>query len=135
MPTNAGIQAGDAFFAPWPEPDAVTHLFFVISDSAQDRDRLVVVPLMTWDQYKDNTCTIEKGEHDFVRHRSYIDYRCAKMVAADFVEKQIKTRAFRKHSPASATLLAKIREGAAKSDFLALGLRDILEDQELVDPL
>lgn len=130
------LQAGDTFFAPWPErDDPIEHLFFVISDPKLDRERVVVVPLMTWDEYKDQTCVLETGEHPFVRHRSYIDYGCGDLVKARNVERQLEQKEFRAHKPASAKLLARIREGAERSDFLALGLRDVLEEQELVDPL
>jgi len=135
MPGSTRLQAGDTFFAPWPKSCSVEHLFVVISDPSQDRERVVVVPMMTWDQYKESTCVLEVGEHPFVRHTSYIDYRCAELVSATFIESQTKIRAFRKHTPATPALLTKIREGADKSDFLALGLRDILERQDLVDPL
>jgi len=127
------LAAGDSFFAPWPEEDAVIHLFFVISSPEKDMKRVVVVPLMTWDEYKESTCTLEPGEHPFVRHKSYIDFGCAAKVDGDEIDKKIRSNEFRKHKPASVKLLKKIRDGAGKSEYLALGLRDILEDQDLVD--
>jgi len=56
------LAAGDTFFAPWPEPDGVYHLFFVISDPARDRDRVLVVPMMTWADYKESTCILEEQD-------------------------------------------------------------------------
>lgn len=129
------LAPGDTFFAPWPEKDAVVHLFFVISDPALDAKQVVVVPLMTWDEYKEQTCVLVPGDHPFIRHRSYIDYGCAKSVDATKVERSIKAKQFRTNKRASDDLLRKIREGADRSDFLPLGLRDILEDQDLVNPL
>lgn len=129
------IQAGDSFFAPWPPPDDNKHLFFVISDPGRNRERVLVVPLMTYDTYKEATCVLEKGEHRFIRHTSYIDYACAVVEAAGFIEQKISAKEFRTHDRASPGLLKKIREGAEKSDFLALGYRDILEEQDLVEPL
>lgn len=89
------LSAGDSFFAPWPE-GGVDHLFFVISDPAADRERVVVVPMMTWDDHKESTCRIEKGGHKFVKHSSYIDYRCAREVRLDYIEIQIRSKKFRK---------------------------------------
>ncbi|GMV83873.1 MAG: hypothetical protein AMXMBFR7_50570 [Planctomycetota bacterium] len=131
------LAAGDTFFAPWPEKDAVEHLYFVISDPALDSHRVVVVPLMTWDKYKEQTCIIGKGEHPFVRHNSYIDYGsgCAREIDAATIERNLQSKVWPSHAAASPDLLKKIRDGAGKSDFLPLDLRDILEDQELVDPL
>ena len=57
------------------------------------------------------------------------------MVSAEFVEQRIKSKAFRTQKPADAALLEKIRKGAEQSDFLILGHRDILEEQDLVEPL
>ena len=129
------LQAGDTFFAPWPEPNGIQHLFFVISDPALDGDRVLVVPLMTWVEYKESTCTLEPDEHGFIRHLSYIDYGCARTASASYIEKQIECRKFRKHDPATHSLLEKIRKGADRSDFLELGYRDILENQGLVGPV
>jgi hypothetical protein len=49
------LRAGDTFFAPSPEPEGVHHLFFVVSDPRVDRERVLVVPVMTWDEdYKES---------------------------------------------------------------------------------
>src|SRR5437867_2934784 len=109
------LQSGDSFFAPLP-PHGLAHLFFVISDPRLDAHRILIVPLLTWDEYKENTCILNKGEHRFIKHQSYIDYGCAIVQSAAFIEKQIQTRKFRKHDSASKELLEKIREGAGKSN-------------------
>ena len=129
-------RAGDTFFAPWPESDGVTHLFFVISDPSIDGKHVLAVPMMTWDaDYKESTCLVHPGEHPFIRHTSFVNYDCAELTSADFIEERLASGAFRAHKPASPELLEKIRTGAERSDFLALGYRDILEEQDLVDPL
>ena len=129
------LKAGDTFFAPWPDRSGVKHLFFIISDPQLDSGRIVVVPLMTWDEYKEQTCVLEKGDHRFIRHRSYIDFGCAREVSAKAIGQGVQTGRFNAHDPASPKLLEKIRNAAGISDYLALGLRDILEKQDLVDPL
>ncbi len=130
------LKAGDTFFAPWPEGDDIRHLFFVISDPSIDRQRVLVVPLMTWDEdYKESTCILRPGEHRFVRHDSYVDYGCAEQVAAGYIEERLASGEFRGHDPAGPELLGRIREGAAKSDRLKLLFLDVLEEQGLVEPL
>ena len=130
------ICAGDTFFAPWPEPDGVFHLFFVMSDPSVDRKRVLVVPVMTWDaDYKESTCLVDPGEHPFIRHTSYVNYGCAELASADLIEERLASGDFRARESASPELLEKIRRGAERSDFLELGYRDILEEQGLVDPL
>jgi hypothetical protein len=129
------LAAGDTFFAPWPEPDGMYHLFFVVSDPARDRNQVLVVPMMTWADYRESICILEPGDHRFVRHTSYIDYGCAEVATATYIEKRIDSSEFRTHDPASPDLLARIRAGAGRSDFLKLGFRDILEEQDLVGPL
>ncbi len=129
-------RAGDTFFAPWPEPDGVTHLFFVMSDPSVDRKRVLVAPVMTWDaEYKESTCLVNQGEHPFIKHTSFVNYSCAELASADLIEERLASGVFRAHKPASSELLEKIRRGAERSDFLELGYRDILEEQGLVDPL
>ncbi|MHC5055762.1 MAG: hypothetical protein ACYTKD_13715 [Planctomycetota bacterium] len=130
------IEAGNSFFAPWPEPDCVTHLFFVLSDPSVDREHVLVVPVMAWDaDYKESTCLVDPGEHPFIKHTSYVNYGCAELAPADLIEERLVSGEFRTREPASPELLEKIRRGAEQSDFLELGYRDILEGQGLVDPL
>jgi hypothetical protein len=57
------------------------------------------------------------------------------VVSARLIEERVASSEFRTHDPAGTELLAKLRDGAARSDFLALGHRDILEEQDLVEPL
>jgi len=130
------INVGDTFFAPWPEPDGVSHLFFIVSDPSLDRGQVLVVPMMTWDaDYKESTCLVNPGQHPFVKHTSYINYSCAQLTSADLIEERLASGDFRAHAAASPDLLEEIRRGAERSDFLELGYRDILEEQGLVDPL
>ena len=130
------LGTGDTFFAPWPDPGSVRHLFFVISDPQSDRERVLVVPLMTWDEdWEESTCIVRPGVHRFVRHGSYIDYGCAELVAADLIEERLESGEFKGHDRAGPELLGRIREGAARSDRLRLAFLDVLVEQGLVEPL
>ncbi len=128
------LQAGDAFFAPWPDPTRNWHLYFAVSDPALNRERVLVVPLMTWDRYKETACLVDAGEHPFVRHPSCISYAYAKVVPAAFIEGKIASGEFRTHDRATPALIEKFRKGASRSRFLPLPYLYILEDQKLVEP-
>ncbi len=129
------LRVGDTFFAPWPKPDAVYHLFVVVSNLHEDREHVLAVPIMTWDEGKEATCLLEPGDHPFTRHTSYINYRLTELITAEHIETRIADQRFRTHEPVSGELLPRIRQGAGRSDFLPLEYRDILEAQGLVEPL
>lgn len=125
------IREGDTFHAPLP-PNNQPHLFVVISDPRQDDSRVVLVPLMTIDgddETQDLSCCLKVGDHPFVQHPTYVNFRCAARPSAETILERAK-----RGKPVSTELLVRIREAAGKSDFLPLECRDILERQGLVDP-
>ncbi len=129
------LQAGDSFFAPWPDPKRNWHLYFVISDPALNRERVLVVPIMTWTSYSESVCLVENGDHPFVRHTSFISYFNARVVTADVLEQKILTQEFRTHARASTALLERKQPlSVAKPMYMFLPYLYILEEQKLVEP-
>lgn len=58
------------------------HLLIVIAELGLD---YLVVPVNTWKDGRkgqDDSCILDVGDHPFIKHRSWINYRRAKVISA-----------------------------------------------------
>lgn len=107
------------------------HLWIVISDTEQWPDEVVIVNFTTsrnpsWD---DKSCIVQAGEHAYVNHRTYVNYRDAKIVSLPDL-KRLKTKGLLiRNSDVSDALLDRIRKGAESSKFTQLKIIEVLKRQ------
>lgn len=122
------ISVGDTFFAKYPEN--ASHLFFIILDiSDRDPQLFICAMLSSWKDgspFCDDACIIEKGEHPFVRHKSYIAYRETMILTHDDLQNFVESGRFTMNTPASPSLIRKIRESASKSRKLPQEIRNLM---------
>jgi len=124
-------ELGDTFRLTNPSIDS--HLHIIISDPAQDSDRIVTANFTSWRADKDQSCIVEPGEHRFTKVRSCVDYRRDTLITLAQYEQFLASRALAPHDPVSPDLLRRILDGAGVSPHLSLGNRQILVDQGLID--
>lgn len=119
------IRQGDTFlFGPATIPP---HLCIVISDPEKDEDVLLAVSVTTARAFVDPACTLEVGDHPFIRHASFVHYRQAARYKKAFVQ------TLKRLEPISGDVLEPVIAGAAVSEFLAIEHYDFLADQGLFD--
>jgi len=124
-------KLGDTFFL--ANPKIERHLYIIISDPAQDSNRIVTANFTSWRADKDQSCIVEASEHRFLTHRSCVDYRRDKLITLADYERCLHSGDLVPHDPVSGDLLKRILDGAAMSPFLPLGNRQILVEQGLID--
>lgn len=115
-----------------------SHLWFVISDPVQYPDDLVVYVNMTTlqpvryqhDPENDQSCVLYVGDHPAVDHLSCIAYWFAHDAWLYRLEADSCCEIH--PTPASAELLARMREGAAQTRHLERRMKKILRDQGLI---
>jgi len=122
------VNAGDTFIPARFD----NHLWVIISEPSLDKQNVVIVNLTTYDGVEEQTCTLDVGDHRFVKHKTVVRYRDAKSVPSSHLEKLERAQMLRRHDPLSAELLRRIREGASRSDFLPEQCRKILDTQGLI---
>ena len=110
-----------------------SHLYIIISDPAQDRDRIVMANFTSWRADKDQSCIVEVGEHRFITRRSCVHYGEQRLIKLVAYERELASGRLILHDPVSGDLLKRILDGAAMSPFLPLGNRQILVEQGLID--
>ena len=127
------ISVGDTFFVQYPKNKS--HLFFVIMDICEKTPNLYICAMLSsWKDdsvYCDPACIINKGEHPFVDHKSYIAYRGTIVLTKDDLSLYIDSGRFRKDVPASSELIERIRKSALKSKALNPIIRNYLIDRLL----
>lgn len=104
----------------------------IISNVQQSSNEVVIVNFTTFDNRKDSSCVLDKGEHPFVNHRTSVNYYDAKTVSTKTLTQLESYGSITRKEDLSDEVLAKILEGAAISPFLNLGIRKFLEDQNLI---
>ena len=97
-----------------------------------DQERVVIVNMTTWKDYIDPACILDVGDHPFIRHRTCVNYRDAKIVplAKLFALKDAGMLELVK--PLSAALLKRIRD-AVNDSWMELGPVEILCDQGVIE--
>lgn len=76
----------------------------------------------------DPACIVQAGEHGFVVHESYMDYRNSRIESVSHIRARIADGTFKEHSPVTEPLLRKIQQGLSFSKRVP---RYIKEDFQL----
>jgi hypothetical protein len=110
------------------------HLFFIILGPLQlascgSVPRVLMVNASTIRDGTpyDTACVLDKGDHPFIRHRSYIAYRQIRMDPAAHVEGMVRSAVWLPHEPCQQGLLERIVEGASKSKLISHGFKQLFQ--------
>jgi len=127
------MRAGDTFrFA---DRALEKHLWIVISDPVLDvADRVVIVRLTTYREGRECTCILQPGDHPFITHATVVDYGWALDISNAGLESFVGDGKAFLQDPVRPEVLGRIRQGAAKSEFISEGCQEILIKQGLIEP-
>lgn len=105
-------------------PRGENHLFIVLNDPKPFAGYggaacvvLVNVTTLREGAERDDTCVLEAGCHPFVKQRSFVLYRSARLEPQSRVEKLVKQGFFKPHHPVDEALLGQVRAGLKTSPF------------------
>ena len=95
------------------------HLFVILNDPDGPQREIIIVPICTVykDRKYDDSCTVNAGDHDFVKHSSYVDYRKCRYSTALGLERGIEKMLFVDKGIVSVELFDRIIFGVAHSRF------------------
>ena len=125
------FSAGDTFVNK-SATNLPSHLWAVISNTQPSVDEIVIVNFTSWRQGEDESCVLNKDDHPYIQHRTYISYRDARVVSLAKLEELESRNLITRKETLDSDILARVREGAMVSRFVKLKIRKILEDQNLV---
>jgi len=108
-------------------------LWFIISDPTLDEHNILFVNLTTWksDREQDESCTLNRGEHPFIRHKSIIDYSRAQIASLANLSALHDQNQIIIMEPVTDSVLDRIRQGIRMSQHAIHRHRQILQDQGL----
>jgi len=75
----------------------------------------------------EDCCLLDVGDHPFVEHPSYVDYRLARLEQTSHVEARVKEGVFLPKEPCSPELLRRVVAGALKSRRIPREFKLVLE--------
>jgi len=120
------ISIGKTFLVP---SGAAKHLFFIILgpvdiEYGQKQQFISVNATTIRDSIDyDGSCILNPGDHPFIKHKSYINYRYARTDTAEHLKKMLLDA----HDDCSHELLRRIIEGAKKSRYIRRDLKLLFE--------
>lgn len=107
------LSVGDTFYAKAPK-STDKHLYIIIAIREFTEDALFV-NITTDNGNHERCCTLQRGDHPFIRHNSTVNYGDAKTSDVSKIEAAINSGLFTPDKPVSPSLLKKIQEGALRS--------------------
>jgi hypothetical protein len=97
------------------------HLWIVVAVNESDFDTAIYVVLVNVTSTApggDTSCVLERGDHEFISHRSYVYYGAIQeREPSEIAHLEVQP-------PCSADLLKRIREGLHRSRFTRRGFKD-----------
>ncbi len=96
--------------------DLKQHLWVIISEP-DPLGQVVLVNFTSWSgtSEDDPACIINRGEHEFVHHKTYVSYIDTRFAAISKLESLARQKWLTMYPDVSATLLKRIWDGAGKS--------------------
>ncbi len=125
------MNAGDTFLIPLPGTTLDSHLWIVLSDPSAFPEQVVIVNVTSHRADKDQACILDVGDHPFIKHKSCIEYRRAKVLPAEQLITLLGDRV-EQLDTCNTELLGRIRDGIPESR-MELDTVAILDAQGLVD--
>ena len=94
----------------------IGHLFVILFDGETYTSNTIIVPIDTYSSEKqDKTVLLQIGDHEFITHRSFVNYSFAKVTSLTYINKLIEDRKAKSKVSVSREILIRIREGVRKS--------------------
>jgi hypothetical protein len=125
------IPTGFVFCFTRAECDNFNHPYVVISSTQESE--IVVVNFTTYRKFSDGSCIVSSGEHECITHQTCIAYERAKRMPLADLERMLRRGDIEPKSPASRDLLCRIWDGAQRTRHLAIGIKRMLQEQNLIE--
>src|SRR5437660_5220934 len=123
------MEAGSVFTFAIKE----AHHWVILSDPRANPDAVLIVHLTSWRKDKEQTCIIEKGEHECIVERCCVYYEGATITTLrDLFNAKDGGVLKLERLLMPADVLKRIREGVVLSDNVPTGAEELLRQQGLI---
>lgn len=102
------------------------HLFVVLLGYRSPRGQaFILVPICSSHAKADPACSLKVGDHPFILHDSFLDYRNAREDLGETLSSRVSDHTFVPDQKASAELVKKAIAGLKASKFVSRHFKDI----------
>jgi hypothetical protein len=126
-------EAGATLLVPSGPQQGHMHLFALLLDPlvaggyGQRPHVLLAYVTSVPDCAFDDSCCLAAGEHPFLQHDSYVDYRFTRFEPAEHLQKCVEAGTFQPKEPCSEALRMKILRGALASRRIPREYKKLIE--------
>lgn len=127
-------QPGECFLVP-SGPDAKHHLFTVALGpcafpgyGAQQQVLLLSICSVRPGLNHDDACILLPGDHEFIRHESYVYYRDPRIESVAHVQKMLEHGVWQEKAPFTPQMLKRIVDGLRKSRRVPRHIKTLLPE-------
>lgn len=96
----------------------IKHLRIVITDANKDSEFLTVPVDTLRSEYQDKSCIINVGDHSFIKHKSFVNYKFAAVLTFQQIFNGLHQGLLISKEDVTEEVLKRIQEGAKKSPNL-----------------
>lgn len=114
--TELVAKAGTLLIPSGPSHDADRkHLHIVCTDPCKKGDQIVVSVVSWTSDLCDDACILQAYEHEFLKHKSYVFYRKARIEAATTLVNGIRNGTFKPRDPMNGQTFLRVCKGICNS--------------------
>jgi hypothetical protein len=101
------------------------HLYICLADPLGAAREALLVPVASVHEGEphDATCHLYPGDHRFIRHESYVNYRFARIEQAERIEKGVRDGVLVPHDVLDGAVFARVCKGLQESRLVAPKIR------------
>jgi hypothetical protein len=114
----------------WKDKSGTEHLWIIISSTAIDP--IVTVNLSTYAEWKDKSCILDPGDHEFVTVRSCVMYDEAEFRTLAELEMMFEVGLIFPRADISMSVYEKILDGAHATQRMPGKFKHVLRSQDLI---
>tara|TARA_R110001606_G_scaffold122144_4_gene254929 strand:- start:339 stop:764 length:426 start_codon:yes stop_codon:yes gene_type:complete len=95
------------------------HLLIVVTDPVNIPPwKIVTVPINTFYESSDSTCILNQGDHPFIRHKSFINYKETRIIDIEKIRNGISKKVFSSHHDVDQEIFTQICNGFEQSNAM-----------------
>lgn len=111
------VKAGDCFWIETNQEKKEGHLFVIVLEPEEFTRNTVIIPVDSYTSDKqDSTTILNPGDHDFIKHKSFLNYNRARIRTMTSIEQMIKDGKAKTKPAVSSDILERITDGLRKSE-------------------
>lgn len=125
------MKSGDTFQVVNPKDGLDEHLWVIISEPAKS-DKVLMVNFTSHAHFKDQSCILDVGDHDFIKHKTCVNYSDPKIVTKKQLESLVQSGLLQNRKNVGMAILNRILDGAAATDRISFEAEEILVEQGII---